>query len=427
MDGTRREFQSRGVRRRHTCTAIVRLVGVGAVAMGIAAAGVAAGTACMTSNDHLVEVQNHACYTCHVADYDGASDPPHVGAMPTTCADCHTQTAWRPALDGGHPEDRFPVTGGPHGGIACADCHDFSRGTSVGGRNADCVGCHTGDHERAQMDARHAGLAGYPTGAAEPSFCLTCHPSGNADTTPHPESAFPIATGAHQPFACFDCHNPTLGAAANGQNTDCVGCHTSAHERTAMDARHLGVSGYPTGPAEASFCLTCHPNGTADDALHPETSFPIATGPHAGLVCADCHDASLGSSVGGANTNCVGCHSGEHERVAMDAVHVGVSSYPTGPAAPNFCLTCHPSGSAEGAGHPDNLFRISSGRHSGIACNGCHNAALGPDAGGANADCVGCHSGEHSASRIDWQHSGVSGYSADYAHPNFCLECHRHG
>jgi hypothetical protein len=51
-------------------------------------------------------------------------------------------------------------------------------GSPVGGENADCVGCHNGEHTRAKMDPKHHEVRDYPTGAAPPSFCLDCHPDG---------------------------------------------------------------------------------------------------------------------------------------------------------------------------------------------------------------------------------------------------------
>ena len=60
-----------------------------------------------------VEVLQHECYSCHLPDYENASNPLHVGSYPTECANCHTTDAWRPAADG-HPESEFPVQTGAH-------------------------------------------------------------------------------------------------------------------------------------------------------------------------------------------------------------------------------------------------------------------------------------------------------------------------
>ena len=479
------------------------------VAVGLAVPFMTAG--CERQHGGALAVAGSACVTCHQADYDAASNPVHRGQFPTTCGECHGETSWRPATGGAHPEADFSIATGPHAGIQCDDCHDAARGRYGAGANTDCVGCHSGEHARDQVDGSHGGVVGYPPGQAAPNFCLTCHPNGLAEASAHPEAAFPIATGPHQALDCWGCHNADLGSSVGGANADCVGCHTGEHERAAMDLRHRGVqvplyptgpaspnfclnchptglapiglhpevrfpigrdphaypcadchvatrgantggantdcigchegsharsladpqhrgvSGYPAGPAEPNFCLTCHPTGSADGAAHPEAAFPIANGTHAGITCEQCHDASLGASVGGANTNCVDCHTGEHERRAVDPQHVGVSGYPAGSAAANFCLTCHPSGAADSARHPEDRFRISGGAHGGIDCNGCHNPALGSNVGGANSDCIGCHSGEHSQSRMDSKHRGRRDYRFDASNPDFCRDCHADG
>ncbi len=290
-------------------------------------------------------VGNQDCVACHRSDYEATTDPPHVPAFPETCGDCHSTDAWVPAV-GGHPEASFPIAMGPHGGIACADCHDFSRAPN-GPENTTCVGCHSGEHMRETMDALHTSraVAGYPTGPQEPNFCLVCHPDGTASQATHPEPSFPIATGAHLGVACNDCHLATRGPNGPG-NTDCVNCHSGDHLREVIDPLHAGAAGYPTGPAEPNFCLTCHPDGTADSVQHPEAAFPITRGPHERYRhdCAGCHNPALGSNIGGMNADCVGCHDGKHTRTRMDRKHREVRGYPRGDAPPNFCLDCHPRG-----------------------------------------------------------------------------------
>jgi len=119
-----------------------------------------------------------ACVTCHEYDYQNTQDPRHPGQYPQTCGDCHMTTAWRPALEGMHPNSRFPITSGAHEHIGCIDCHDPMLGSSVGGANTDCIGCHTGKHSRAKMDEEHHEVGGYSWDASRPSFCLDCHPNG---------------------------------------------------------------------------------------------------------------------------------------------------------------------------------------------------------------------------------------------------------
>ena len=194
-----------------------------------------------------------------------------------------------------------------------------------------------------------------------------------------------------------------------------------------MDELHTAraVAGYPSGPQEPNFCLTCHPDGTAAQAQHPEATFPIAVGAHMGTACNECHRAERGPN-GPGNTDCVNCHSGVHLREVMDPLHAGAFGYPTGPAEPNFCLMCHPDGTATSVPHPEAAFPIRSGPHR-YQCNECHNPALGSNIGGMNADCVGCHEGKHTRARMDRKHHEVRGYPRGAAPPNFCLECHPRG
>jgi hypothetical protein len=115
------------------------------------------------------------CIGCHRADYESSPYPRHA-TFRTTCLDCHTTAAWRPAL--GHPEGRFPISRGAHSDFACADCHDEALGSPSMGMNTDCIGCHTGEHSRARVDDQHREVRGYPVGDPNPHFCLDCHPDG---------------------------------------------------------------------------------------------------------------------------------------------------------------------------------------------------------------------------------------------------------
>lgn len=237
----------------------------GAVAMTASAVVLTASFAACNPHDEgeRVEVTQQECVACHRADYESADDPVHMGSFSTECADCHQTEAWRPAVEGGgHPEMAFPIDEGNHSAFECTDCHNEELGGYGGGENADCVGCHVGTHAREEMDELHRGVQvpRYPHGQeAKPNFCLACHMSGGDPVALHPEDAFPIETAPHT-FACADCHNPDLGSNAEGANADCVGCHVGTHERSAMDARHSGVSGYPTANTQ-NFCLDCHPAG----------------------------------------------------------------------------------------------------------------------------------------------------------------------
>ncbi len=73
------------------------------------------------------------CVACH-ADPDF-----HAGAFGTSCADCHSTTAWSPArFNLSHPEPRVEEGGSGinHGGTTCRTCHPDSI------RSYTCLACH---------------------------------------------------------------------------------------------------------------------------------------------------------------------------------------------------------------------------------------------------------------------------------------------
>ncbi|QQR88586.1 MAG: hypothetical protein IPJ88_09995 [Myxococcales bacterium] len=130
----------------------------------------------------------NTCVGCHLDDYNSSTFPGHQD-FPTTCENCHTTVAWKPANGGNHPENAFPIERGAHSGIVCLDCHNNSLpapfNTPIMGANADCVGCHTGEHALSSMNGKHSDVSQYtnyrdnpPTGYAQHNFCLICHPNG---------------------------------------------------------------------------------------------------------------------------------------------------------------------------------------------------------------------------------------------------------
>lgn len=219
--------------------------------------------ACAEHPPGAIEVDAQACVACHRADYESTGAPLHAGRFPTTCADCHATGGWSPALEGLHPERAFPLGRGPHGQFGCTECHRVDRGPSAGGANTDCTGCHTGAHASRPMAEVHDGVPDYAFAPEAPSFCLRCHPDGQADN--HPEDRFPIRSGAHAPFACAECHDRAAGPDRGGQNTDCIGCHTGDHSRARMDDKHHEEAGYRWQADMPHFCLSCHPRGSGED------------------------------------------------------------------------------------------------------------------------------------------------------------------
>jgi hypothetical protein len=82
------------------------------------------------------------CYSCHVKDYNGATDPNHAQAgMPTTCQSCHTTATWGGASFNHNTMTPFQLTGA-HVNVACSSCHVNGQ---FAGTVQTCVGCHLKD------------------------------------------------------------------------------------------------------------------------------------------------------------------------------------------------------------------------------------------------------------------------------------------
>src|SRR5215470_3975085 len=79
-------------------------------------------TDCHVNNNYTLN--NAACVSCHLKDFQGTTNPNHVSLnFSTTCTTCHTTAGWSPASFD-HNTVNFPLTGmhavPPR---ACTDCH----------------------------------------------------------------------------------------------------------------------------------------------------------------------------------------------------------------------------------------------------------------------------------------------------------------
>ena len=160
-----------------------------------------------------------ACVDCHLADFQGATQPNHVSfGFSTNCEQCHNASSWNLA--------------------------NFSHA----GVNANCVQCHLADYQ-ATRSPDHA-LAGFG------QTCEQCHVSTNNWRNvnfAHPQ--FPINNGEHGGFACNQCHlQPN-----NFQSFSCTHCHD--HRQSEMDGEHDDVNGYVW---QSSACYQCHTKGKKD-------------------------------------------------------------------------------------------------------------------------------------------------------------------
>jgi len=103
------------------------------------------------------------CATCHVADYQSTNikHTPHAGVRPTTCATCHSSTAWRPS----RLQHSWPL----EGAHAKADCFGCHRGEprQFEGTSETCLDCHQADDQKANARVEHH--------AQFSGACETCH------------------------------------------------------------------------------------------------------------------------------------------------------------------------------------------------------------------------------------------------------------
>ncbi len=136
-------------------------------------------------------------------------------------------------------------------------------------------------------------------------------------------------------------------------------------------------------------------------------------------ACAQQHAAGVIEVQG--DEDCVSCHLADYQ-ATIDPVHPG--------SKPTTCGDCHMTSSwtpALDGVHPENAFPTNNGPHERVRCLECHVPELGPSTGGMNVSCIGCHTGEHSRSRMDDKHHEEARYQWDESRPAFCRDCHARG
>ncbi len=179
------------------------------------------------------------CVDCHIADYNGTSDPNHAATgFPTDCESCHQPTTWTDA-DFTHGYQLVGV----HATLDCSACHG---GGVYAGTPTDCASCHLEDYNGSRNPNHSA--AGFPTD------CELCHrpsdSSWNQGVFDH--FYFPITSGPHASAGCVDCHRvPSNYAVFNCLDAGC-------HPRSIIDEKHDEEPGYVY---DSAACYSCHPDG----------------------------------------------------------------------------------------------------------------------------------------------------------------------
>lgn len=114
------------------------------------------------------------CSSCHQADYQATTNPPHASSgFSTDCKTCHTIQSWKPATFD-HDKLYFPIYSGKHQGewSKCTDCHKNTSNYA----SFTCTDCH--EHNKSKMDNEHDDVRNYVYNSPN---CYACHPRGNAD------------------------------------------------------------------------------------------------------------------------------------------------------------------------------------------------------------------------------------------------------
>lgn len=178
-----------------------------------------------------------ACVSCHLADFNGTTNPNHAAAgFPQDCSICHTTTSWAGAVFD-HSKTPFPLTGA-HLTAPCASCHLNNNYSTT---PTDCYSCHSAEY-KSTTSPNHA-AAGFPT------TCQTCHTTTAWTGATFNHTWFPMNHGNAQ-GVCSTCHT-------NPNDYSVFQC-TNCHLKPQTDARHTGVRNYVYNSAN---CYACHQRG----------------------------------------------------------------------------------------------------------------------------------------------------------------------
>jgi hypothetical protein len=366
------------------------------------------------------------CVQCHKSAFLAARQPKHDGVFPVTCGDCHSTSSWTPTVGDIHQSPailatpcvdchkaKYDATSTPkHAGTfpeTCGDCH----GTKVWqplrrnihetetAASKECVACHKANYDGAKNPA-HVGLF--------PETCAGCHTTmAWKPATGVGHDWFPL-NNKHAQTPCVSCH--TAGYAKGATPKTCVGCHQKNYDAT-KNPPHASTG-------KGTDCKRCHD----DSGWKFAHGWPL-TGVHATAPCTGCH-VGTPPVYAGTPKECQACHIADYNR----------SPFPGHQTFSKVCSDCHKTTGwkpAQGGAHPEAKFPLAGGKHDGFSCTDCHDPALGSPIMGKNANCIGCHTGQHRRTSMDAKHQGKSRNGVTYAAAaavntqNFCLSCHPMG
>ncbi len=302
-----------------------------------------------------------ACASCHLTNFNGATNPNHVAAgFAQDCRLCHTTAGWQ-GVTFNHNNTPFPLTGAHINVASCTQCH---KNNLFAGLPTACVSCHLTNFS-GTTNPNHV-TAGFP------QDCGRCHSTMDwLNTTPlnHNNTPFPL-TGAHVNVACAQCHKNNVFA---GLPTACVSCHLTNFNGT-TNPNHV-AAGFSQN------CGACHASSTWQGATfsHNNTPFPL-TGAHINVApCAQCHKNNL---FAGLPTACISCHLTDFNGT-INPNHVSAGF-------PQECSLCHSTTNWQGAAFNHNITPFPlTGAHINVApCTQCHKNNV---FAGLPTACVSCH------------------------------------
>jgi hypothetical protein len=315
---------------------------------------------CHVNNNY--QLRSAACFTCHVNDFNGTTNPNHkVANLPTDCSICHTTTDWNGAKFDHTKYTKFPLTG-LHVTVACAQCH---VNNNYAGTPTDCASCHINDFNGTTNPNHKA--SGFPT------TCETCHTTAGwmQATFDHSKTGFPL-TGTHNTLQCAQCH---VNGNYNITVSTCVSCHLNDYNGT-NNPNHKTVN-FPTT------CETCHStvDWTGASFDHSTTSFPL-TGLHKTVQCTQCH---VNNNYTTLPTACAGCHINDYNGTTNP--NHKTSGFPT------TCETCHNTTGWDNStfNHANTGFALT-GAHTTVQCAQCH---VNNNYNLTSGACVTCHQADY--------------------------------
>ena len=359
------------------------------------------------------------CVSCHLANYQGTTNPNHTTAnFPTTCQNCHSTVDWTGATF--DHSVWYPLVGQhqvpPR---ACVDCHT----TGVYGQMpTTCISCHA---------ATAPGTPGAPTYGDNPpnhqtlhypNTCEACHnqagPNWLGASFNH--SSWPL-TGAHIATACALCHIDQTYAQM--PPTACSGCHGTG---ATIDPQYASTNAPPHATNPNIFtqqCQTCHTTTawTGATIAHNNVGFALA-GAHVSppLACIACHTGT-GSAWHLNSTTCDSCHHADWTGTTNPSHSAN--------GIPLLCGNCHSTATG---------WVLTTMNHTGVtgACSNCHtpdfNATTNPDheVQGYPMTCTGSGAFTCHTSTTSWTPNGFNPATTHDNrfplphHNSRCNQCH---